>query len=82
MQNHHLRFRTLICQALNDRLLPELIHYIGDQPPRVVKLYEPWAPMRAPQPCQLLEKAVQPLSQLDLHLQLDYEVKNLPLPTD
>jgi len=32
-ENHHLRFRTLICQALNDRLLPELIQSSPTPPP-------------------------------------------------
>jgi hypothetical protein len=45
--NPNIKFRSFVCQGLNDRLLHEWIALLTRNEPTMVKFYETWAYVRA-----------------------------------
>eukprot|EP00301_Raphidiophrys_heterophryoidea_P005017 c12143_g1_i1.p1 GENE.c12143_g1_i1~~c12143_g1_i1.p1 ORF type:complete len:1493 (+),score=327.31 c12143_g1_i1:156-4634(+) len=69
-----LKFRALVCYALNNNLLHHWVEELDPEDQLVVKWFEAWSFLRNDTARELIIKSLEPLSQDKYELTLDYEL--------
>jgi len=73
--NPNIKFRSFVCQGLNDHLLHEWIALLTRDEPTMQKFYETWAYVRASESAlSMVMSTIEPLKSLPFLLSLDYEI--------